>query len=110
MRNGVNDMKKIVEILITLSIVAINVAPLFEEHPTRDHTVEQYIDLPDEPEQGTAPTVTSYKTIVLIATLFKRTVPVRVKSLRILAVRPTIHAVAFRRSALRSSGIPTYRI
>lgn len=103
-------MKKIVEILLTLSIVAMNVAPLFEEHPTRDHAVEQYLDLPDEPEHSNAPTITSYKTIVLTATLFKRTVPVRVKSLRIFAVRPTIHAVALHRSALRSSDIPTYRI
>ena len=104
-------MKKVVEIALLLAFTLPYFTIVFEDDRSERIASQCYLGEPSsENENPTKILPISYKTIVLTATILRRTPPVRIKSLRLYAVRPSIHAVALHRSALRSSDIPTFRI
>lgn len=101
-------MKRFLALALFICVIAQLILPFIEEGAV--HVVaEQSIGEPNYEEQEWV-LPASCSSINLIATLIRRKPPVRVKSLRIFSVRPSYHAIALHRSALRSSDIPTFRI
>lgn len=97
-------MKRVVEVLLILALLASSMPPLTDEGGSATDESELYFS---DPSLCPAHSFTQAE---MSATIIKRRIPIRVKSMRLFFVRPSYHAVAIHRSSLRSIDIPSFRI